>query len=177
VRRLQVKVAHVTMGGSVNPNGSVMRVCGRALCAVAAVALLASTVMAQAPNPRFGKWKLKSENANSTNIMTYEPYNGTGMKVTVETTNATTGTKSSWGYTTMFDGQGQPVTGQSGTDTAIVRVVNDKINEITYKLGDHVTQFLVNVLSADGQSIEVTYYRTNAQGVTNVTKATYERQP
>ena len=154
-----------------------MRGRGRALCAALAIALVASAAAAQTTNPRFGKWKLKSENANSTNIMTYESYNGTGMKVTVETTNASTGNKSSWGYTTMFDGQGQPVTGQNGTDTAIVRVVNEKINEITYKQGDRVVQFLVNVLSADGQSIEVTYYSTNAQGVTNMTKATYERQP
>jgi hypothetical protein len=34
---------------------------------------------------------------------------------------------------------------------------------------------LVNVLSADNQTIQVTYYSTNAQGQTNVTSATYER--
>jgi hypothetical protein len=75
----------------------------------------------------------------------------------------------------MFDGQAQPVTGRRGTDTAIVRVINDKINEIIYKQGDRVVQFLVNVLSADNQSIQVTYYSTNAQGETNVSQATYER--
>jgi hypothetical protein len=148
----------------------------RVLAVVAVVALLGSMSAAQATNPRFGKWKLKSDNAASTNIMTYEAYNGTGMKVTVETTNAAAGSKSSWGYTTMFDGKEYPVTGRSGTDTAIVRVVNDRINEIIYKQGDRVVQFLVNVLSGDGQSIEVTYYSTNAQGVTNVTHATYEKQ-
>jgi len=34
---------------------------------------------------------------------------------------------------------------------------------------------VVNVLSADNQTIQVTYYSTNAQGQTNVTSATYER--
>ncbi len=125
-------------------------------------------------NPRYGKWKLKSDNASSTNVMTYEPYNGTGMKITVETTREG-GTPSSWGYTTMFDGRALPVTGRNGTDSAIVRVVTDKINEIIYKQGDRVTQMLVNVLSADNQTIQVTYYSTNAQGQTNVTSATYER--
>jgi creatinine amidohydrolase len=127
-----------------------------------------------AANPRFGRWKLKSDNPSSTNIMTYEPFGGTGMRITVETTNAA-GNTSSWGYTTMFDGRAYPVTGRNGTDGAIVRVVTDKINEITYKQGDRVVQLLVNVLSADNQSIQVTYYSTNAQGQTNVTSATYER--
>jgi hypothetical protein len=147
----------------------------RTLAVVAALALVAPATLAQATNPRFGRWKLKSENANSTNIMTYEAHNTTGMKVTVETTNATTGNKSAWGYTTMFDGKEYPVTGRQGTDTAIVRIVNDKINEIIYKQGDRVVQLLVNVLSADNKTIEVTYYSTNAQGVTRVTNATYER--
>jgi hypothetical protein len=153
-----------------------MTVCRRVLSTAALVACLAVSGAAQTANPRFGHWKLKSENATSTNIMTYEAYNGTGMKVTVETTNAA-GSKSSWGYTTMFDGQPQAVTGRAGTDAAIVRVVSDKINEIIYKQGDRVTQFLVNVLSGDGKTIQVSYYSTNAQGDTRETQATYEKLP
>ena len=148
----------------------------RAICTIAVLTALAVTTTAQSTNPRFGKWRLKPTDPaqTSNNVMTYEPFNGTGMKVTVATTNAA-GTTSSWGYTTMFDGKEFPVTGRNGTDTAIVRVVNDKINEIIYKQGERVVQFLVNVLSADSQSILVTYYSTNAQGTTNVTQATYEK--
>ena len=159
-----------------------MTVCRRVLSTAALVACLAVSGTAQTTNPRFGHWKLKpaataaSTAPASTNIMTYEPYNGTGMRVTVETTNAA-GAKSSWGYTTMFDGQPQPVTGRAGTDAAIVRVISDKVNEIIYKQGDRVTQFLVNVLSGDGQTIQVSYYTTNAQGDTRETQATYEKQP
>jgi hypothetical protein len=139
------------------------------------MALLTAGPLAQTTNPRFGKWKLKSENANSTNIMTYEAFNGTGMKITVETTRAADGSKSSWGYTTMFDGKEYPVEGRNGTTHAIVRIVNDKINEIIYKNGDRVTQLLVNVLSADGKTIEVTYYSAQQDGSTRVTNATYEK--
>jgi len=130
---------------------------------------------AQEANPRFAKWKLKSDNPASSNIMTYEAYNGTGMKVTIDSVNAS-GNKSSWGYTTMFDGKDYPVTGRNGTATASVRVINDKINEIIYKNTEgKVVQLLLNVLSADNNTIEVSYYSTNAQGNTNVTHATYER--
>jgi hypothetical protein len=146
----------------------------RMLAVAAALAVIAPAILAQDTNPRFGRWKLKSDNPASTNIMTYEAHNGTGMKVTVETTNAA-GNKSSWGYTTMFDGKEYPVTGRNGTDTAIVRIITPKINEIIYKRGDQVVQLLVNVLSADNKSIEVTYYSTNAQGQTTVTHATYEK--
>jgi creatinine amidohydrolase/Fe(II)-dependent formamide hydrolase-like protein len=144
----------------------------KALAAPAPAA--AAPAAASTANPRFGRWKLKSDNPNSTNIMTYEPHNGTGMKITVETTNAA-GEKSAWGYTTMFDGRAYPVTGRRGTDGAIVRIVTDRINEIVYKQGDRVTQLLVNVLSADNNTIEVTYYSTSAEGQTRVTNATYER--
>ena len=87
--------------------------------ALSALALVVAA-SAQDTNPRFAKWKLKSENPNSSNIMTYEPYNGTGMKVTIDSVNAS-GNKSSWGYTTMFDGKDYPVTGRNGTATAAVR--------------------------------------------------------
>jgi hypothetical protein len=142
-----------------------------ALC-VLALAILAS---AQETNPRFAKWKLKSDNPASSNIMTYEAYNGSGMKVTIDSVSAS-GSKSSWGYTTMFDGKDYPVTGRNGTATALVRVINDKVNEIIYKNADgKVVQLLINVLSADNNTIEVSYISTNAQGVTNTTHATYER--
>jgi hypothetical protein len=53
-------------------------VIGAAACAtvvaVVVVALLAGGVAAQSANPRFGKWKLKSDApAPQSNIMTYEP--------------------------------------------------------------------------------------------------------
>lgn len=151
---------------------------GTAVVCAALVAVAAAQAPAQAPaaNPRFGKWKLKSDNPPpASNIMTYEPYNGTGMKVTIDTVSAS-GAKGGWSYITMFDGKDEPVTGRQGSTTA-VRMINEKINEIVNKTNGRVSQLLINVLSADNNTILNTYISTNAQGVTNVTYATYERIP
>lgn len=145
------------------------------LVLLAGTAGLAAQSSAPATNPRFAVWKLKSEAPPpQSNLMTYESYNGTGMKVTIDAVNAS-GAKSSWGYTTMFDGKDYPVTGRNGTDTAAVQVINDKINLIIYKKGDKVVQLLINTLSADNNSIDVSYLSTNAAGETRTTHATYER--
>jgi len=148
----------------------------RQLCAIVALVLTAASVSAQAPNPRFGKWKLKSDApAPTSNIMTYEPYNGKGMKITIDAVNRE-GVKSQWWYTTMFDGKDEVLTGNPGTDTGSVRIVTDRINEIIYKKGGKVTQVLTNVLSPDGTTIGVMYMRMSPEGKTsNVTFATYEK--
>lgn len=144
---------------------------------VAVLTLLSAHVAAaQATNPRFGKWKLKSDApAPASNVMTYEPFGAHGMKVTVDAVNAR-GEKSQWWYTTDFDGKDMPVTGNAGTTHTSVRQVNDHINEIVNKKDGKVTQVLTNVLSPDGNTIAVMYMRDDGSGhTTNVTFATYER--
>ena len=146
------------------------------MCAV--VAVLVASVSAQAPNPRFGKWKLKSDApAPTSNVMTYEPYNGKGMKITIDAVNKD-GVKSQWGYTTMFDGKDEKLVGNPGTDSGSVRVVTDRINEIIYKKDGKITQVLTNVLSPDHTTIGVMYMRMSPEGkTTGVTFATYEKMP
>ena len=119
--------------------------------ACACVALFAASVPAQAPsNPRYGKWKLKSDApAPQSNVMTYEPHNGNGMKITIDAVSKE-GVKSQWGYNTMFDGKDEPLYGNPATDTGSVRIINDRINEIVYKKGGKVTQVLTNVLPRTG---------------------------
>lgn len=147
------------------------------VCAIVAFVLAAANASAQPPNPRFGKWKLKSDAPPPTsNIMTYEPYSGKGMKITIDAVNRD-GVKSQWWYTTMFDGKDEVLTGNPGTDTGSVRIITDRINEIVYKKDGRITQVLTNVLSPDGSTIAVTYMRMNAEGKTSgVTFATYEKQ-
>src|SRR6476619_2478547 len=89
---------------------------------LAVVALLVTDVAAaQATNPRFGKWKLKSDApAPASNIMTYEPDGARGMKVIIDAVNAR-GESSRWWYVTEFDGKDMPVTGNAGTSHAAVR--------------------------------------------------------
>jgi hypothetical protein len=142
----------------------------------AVMASLATLVSAQKPNPRFGKWKLKSDApAPQSNVMTYEPHNGKGMKITIDAANKD-GVKSQWGYTTMFDGKDETLVGNPGTDTGSVREITDRINEIIYKKGGKVTQILTNVLSPDGNTIGIMYMRQNEEGkTTGVTFAIYEK--
>lgn len=148
----------------------------RMVLLIAAGVMLSDTLSAQAPaNPRFGKWKMKSDNpAPFSNIMTYEPFGAKGMKITVEAVNAK-GEKTAWWYTTEFDGKDLPVTGQDNATTS-VRRINDRINEIVNKRNGKVTTVLYNILSADGNTIANSYMRDDGNGKTeDVTYATYLR--
>lgn len=141
-------------------------------------AIFAIAGNAQSANPRLGKWKLKSTNpAPASNVMTYEKFGQSGMKITIDAVNKD-GVKSQWSYTTNFDARDEPITGNPGADHGAVRVVTSSINEIVYKKDGKVTQILTNVLSPDANTIAVVYMRQNADGKTsNVTFATYERMP
>jgi len=97
---------------------------------------------AQKANPRFGRWKLKSDAPRQqSNVMTYEPYNGKGMKIAIDAVNKD-GVKSQWGYTTMFDGKDETLVGNPGTDTD--RFVSSQIGSRDHlpRSGGKVTQIL-----------------------------------
>lgn len=143
---------------------------------MAVIAMVATGVAAESSNPRFGRWKIKSDAPPpSSNIMTYEPFGEKGMKVTVEAVNAK-GETTKWWYTTNFDGKDMPVTGQAPNQTSAVTSLNDQVNVITNKRDGKTTQVLTNVLSADGDTIGVIYMRDDGAGkTTGVTFATYER--
>jgi hypothetical protein len=155
-----------------------MRTYLRAAGVAAAAAMLAISLSAQPANPRYGRWRIKSDApAPQSNVMTYEPLaGGKGMKITIDAVNKD-GVASKWGYDTMFDGKDMPLYGNPGTDTGSVRIINDRINEIVYKKGGKVTQVLTNVLSPDDDTIGVIYMRMDAEGkiTRNVTFATYEK--
>jgi len=143
---------------------------------LAGMLVIFAALAAAQSNPRFGKWKLKSDApAPVSNIMTYEPHGDHGMKITIDAVNKD-GVKSQWGYVTNFDGKDEPVTGNPGTDTGSVKVITPAINEIVYKKNGKISQVLTNVLSPDGDTIGVMYMRLDPEGKTrNVTFATYER--
>ncbi len=141
-------------------------------------AVAASPAQAQGPNPRIGKWKLKSTNpAPASNVMTYEKFGQEGMKITIDAVNKD-GVKSQWSYTTNFDGKDEPITGNPGADHGSVKIITPAINEIVYKKDGKVTQILTNVLSPDAGTLGIIYMRQDPEGkTTNVTFATYERIP
>jgi len=145
-----------------------------ALSALLAVFFTTAAASAQDSNPRFGVWKMKSDAPPpSINIMTYEPYGDGGMKITVASTNAE-GEENEWGYVTMFDGEFQPVEGQENAETA-VEIVDAHTNKILNKRNGRVGQVIMNVLSADGNTINNEYIRTDADGNETRSHAVYER--
>lgn len=138
--------------------------------------LAGNMISAEKPNPRFGKWKLKSTApAPASNVMTYEPFGKHGMKITIDAVNKD-GAKSEWFYNTNFDGKDEPITGNQGADHGSVKIISPAVNEIVYKKDGKVTQILTNVLSPDAKTLGIIYMRQDADGkTTNVTFATYER--
>lgn len=138
----------------------------------------AATANAQAANPRFGRWVLKSDApAPASNVMTYEPFGASGMTVKIEAVSAR-GDTTRWWYTTDFDGKDMPVTGNAGQSHASVRALNERVNEIVNKKDGRVTTRLTNVLSLDANTIAVIYMRDDGVGkTTGVTFATYTRIP
>ena len=130
-------------------------------------------------NPRYGKWRLKPTDPAappSTNVMTYEPHEGTVMKVTINRLNDDGSLTAQWGYTTMFDGKEGPMTGSRSAETAAVRMISERAAEITYRREGRITQQLTNVLSPDGNLIGIIYMNYGADGKPDrVTFATYER--
>jgi hypothetical protein len=140
-----------------------------------AIVTLAAAMAAQGSNPRFGRWKLKSEApAPQSNVMTYAPFGDGGMRVTIDAVNSRS-ESSQWGYTTMFDGKEEPVAGREG-QTAAVRMITERTAEIVYKQNGRVSQVLTNVLSPDGNTIGIIYMRPGTDGrPDSVSFATYER--
>jgi hypothetical protein len=125
-------------------------------------------------NPRFGKWKLKSDNPPPfLNIMTYEPYEENGMRITVEATNSEGQTRK-WSYVTLFDGKYRPVTGDTRTEETAVEIVDERTNKIMNRTGDRVN-IITNVLSEDGNTINNEYRSIDDDGNERVTHAVYER--
>ena len=151
-----------------------MRIVTRGGWACTVAMLLAAASAAQPANPRIGKWKLKQQ-PPAVNIMTYEPAAEAGMKVTVDAVSAS-GQKTHWTYTTMFDGQDAPISGNPNADTAAVTKKDETTNEIVYKKDGKVTQTATNVISPDGKTVTVTFHRTDADGKPVTTTAVYERQ-
>ena len=148
----------------------------RALVGVAVVAALVSGTAAQNTNPRFGRWKLKSDApAPQSNIMTYAPFGERGMRVPIDAISAS-GQASQWGYTTNFDGKEEPMTGTRSSETAAVRMITDRIAEIVYRRNGQITQVLTNVLTPDGSTLGIIYVRPGADGKPDsVSFATYEK--
>ena len=138
--------------------------------AVVSVALFSARPSWAQGETRFGIW---DNSTNPNNVMTYEPYEKGGMKITVSDPRDP---KAGWSYVTMFDGKYQPVTGQNGAETA-VEIINEKSTRIYNKRNGVVYQVVINTLSDDNNTINNEYIRMDKDGkITGVTHVTYNRR-
>jgi hypothetical protein len=141
-----------------------------ACTAIATAALLTPSQSSAQPTARFGVW---DNSTNPNNVMTYEPYEKGGSKLTVSNPSKP---GDEWSYVTFFDGVFRPVAGQPGSETA-VEVIDDKSIRIYNKRDGVVYQVVINTLSADNNTINNEYIRMDKAGkITGVTHVTYHRR-
>lgn len=143
------------------------------VCAAAVVAVLVSATPSRAQGElRFGVW---DNTTNPNNVMTYEPYEKAGSKLTVSNPSKP---GDEWSYVTLFDGVFRPVTGQKGSETA-VELINGSAKSIRIlnKRDGVVYQVVINSLSEDNNTINNEYIRLDKDGkITGVTHVTYKRR-
>lgn len=143
--------------------------------AMIVVALAHAPTLRAQGEARYGTWLMDSDRPPpAVNVMTYEPYEDGGMRITVSNTNAG-GETSEWGYVTLFDGVFRVVEGQEDAETA-VEVVSERTTRILNSRGGRVYQVIINTLSEDGNTIQNEYVRLDEEGkITGVSRATYRR--
>ena len=149
--------------------------------AAVVVALLAGAVIAQAPDPHIGVWKLNP--AKSKYDPGPTPKSGTatwevvaaGIKVTTDGI-AADGTPTHWESTTKYDGKDSPITGNPYGDTIARTRIDARTIRSVMKKGGKVTVTQNSVVAPDGKTRTVTTTGVNAAGqkVNNV--AFYEKQ-
>jgi hypothetical protein len=124
-------------------------------------------------NPRTARFGVWDNSTNPNNVMTYEPYEKDGSKLTVSNPS---NPSSNWSYVTLFDGVYRPVQGQEGAETA-VEIINAKSIRIYNKRNGVLTQVVINTLSDDNNTISNEYIRMDKDGkITGVTHVTYTRR-
>ena len=140
-----------------------------ASAALIAVVLVAAPAWAQG-ELRFGVW---DNSTNPNNVMTYEPFEKGGSKLTVSNPS---NPSQDWSYVTTFDGKFMPLAGQPGAETA-VEIINPKSIRIYNKRDGLVYQVVINTLSEDNDTISNEYIRMDKEGkITGVTHVTYNRR-
>ena len=147
------------------------------------VALLAATVVAQAPDPHIGVWRLNPAKSKCTepgpvpksNTATWEVV-ASGTKVTSDGI-AADGTPRHWESITKYDGKDSPITGANpdGDTVARTRIDARTIRSVTKKAGT-VTITANSVVSPDGKTRTVTTTGVNGAGQKVHNVAIYEKQ-
>ncbi|MEO8099528.1 MAG: hypothetical protein ABI811_17655 [Acidobacteriota bacterium] len=146
-----------------------------------AVALVATALLAQLPEPIFGTWKVnltKSKYspgpAPKSNTKRYEAYKG-GLKATQDAVTAK-GDIQHVEIVGAFDGKDYPATGNPEADTYAFKHAGDRTYEITQKKAGQVTITSKTVISADGKTRTVEQTGKNTKGEAVKNAVLWERQ-
>lgn len=125
---------------------------------------------AQAPKGLEGTWKLNVAKskfspgpAPKSMTITYSMVGADGMRIVVATTPAE-GEAQKWEMTAHYDGKDHPVKGNPNADTIMVKQIDDRTGESTFKKDGKVTATNRRVLSADGKTLTITSTGTTADG-------------
>ena len=158
------------------------RACLSAAFAGAFAAALAGAVLAQAPDPQVGTWKLNlakskySPGPAPTSATTQIEAAGAGTKVIVDQSPAD-GVIRHWEFTANYDGKDVPVTGNNPDADMIARTrVDASTVKSISKKGGNVTTTQTSAVSSDGKTRTVTTTGTNGAGQTVNNVAVYDKQ-
>jgi hypothetical protein len=158
------------------------RVCLSAAFACAFATMLAAAVLAQAPDPQVGTWKLDlakskySPGPAPKSATTKIEAAGAGTKVVVDQAPAD-GVLRHWEFTANYDGKDVPITGNNPDADMIARTrVNASTVQSILKKGGKVTTTQASAVSSDGKTRTVTTTGTNGSGQTVNNIAVYDKQ-
>lgn len=150
---------------------------------LAAVLAIFVPVMAQAPDPWIGTWKLNlakskyvpADLAPKSQTVKQEAMGG-GFKATVDGVDAQGKTTHAENMT-MFDGKSSEVKGAPDANTTrVYRRIDARTYEYVQSVAGKVTTTSRTVVAADGKSRTVTTTGKNAQGQTVNNVVFYDRQ-
>jgi hypothetical protein len=146
------------------------------------VAVLAAPLLAQAPDPQVGTWRLNvakstySPGPTPKSATTKIEAAGAGTKVVVDQSPAD-GAVRHWEFTANYDGNDAPITGNNPDADMIARTrVNANTVSSVLKKGGKVTTRQTSVVSPDGRTRTVTTTGTNAAGQAVNNVAVYDKQ-
>ena len=148
------------------------------------VLALGFPVIGQTPNPFVGTWKvnvakskrdLSATPLNGNATRKYEVFEGDGMRVTVNSFDAT-GKPTTGGWAGHFDGKPNKDLGNNPWDSVAVKRVDAYTYEATQLSKGKVYSSNVATVSKDGKTMTVTSKQPNAAGKTITNITVYDKQ-
>ena len=144
------------------------------------VALVEPNVFAQSTDPHFGTWKrnnAKSKRDPAAPIATrkYEPFEGDGVRMTVENVGAD-GKPRTGGYAAHFDGKPYRDLGTNPWYSVVIRTADPYTYNVSLLAKGKVWGTSTAIVSKDGKTLTVTSTRTDESGKTTTDVDVWDKQ-